>query len=135
MLILLAEKVEPKMTTCLCCGGESRKFGRFQNVNRIVQRFQCTRCGKTFSESQPLDGVRLDNAKVVQIVKLLVEGLGVRGVARVVNCDAHTVLNVLETVGQKCAQLHDNLSRHLSVDALQIDELWSRVGCSQKLAT
>ena len=100
----------------------------------MVQRFCCVRCNKTFSESQPLDGLRLDNAKVVQIVKLLVEGLGVRGVARVVNCDPHTVLNVLETVGQKCERLHDNLVRFLNVDALQIDELWSRVGCSQKRA-
>ena len=99
-----------------------------------MQRFQCTRCGKTFSESQPLDGLRLDNSKVVQIVKLLVEELGVRGVARVVGCDAHTVLNVLENVGRKCERLHDNLVRHLNVDALQIDELWSRVACSQKRA-
>ncbi len=126
--------MESEEFSVLCCGGESRKFGRFQNINRIVQRFQCTRCGKTFSESQPLDGVRLDSAKVVQIVNLLVEGLGVRGVARVVGCDAHTGLNVLETVGQKCERLHDNLVRILTVDALQIDELWSRVGCSQKRA-
>ena len=100
----------------------------------MVQRFYCVRCNKTFSESQPLDGLRLDDGKVVQIVKLLVEGLGVRGVARVVDCDPHTVLNVLETVGQKCERLHDNLVRHLNVDALQIDELWSRVACSQKRA-
>jgi transposase-like protein len=70
------------MTTCLCCGGESRKFGRFQNVNRIVQRFQCVRCGKTFSESQPLDNLRTEHEKVVQIIKLLVEGVGVRATAR-----------------------------------------------------
>jgi transposase-like protein/IS1 family transposase len=122
------------MTTCLCCGGETRKFGRFKNVNRIVQRFQCTRCNKTFSESQPLDGLTIDHGKVVQIIKLLVEGVGVRGTARIVDCSTNTVLKTLETVGQKCERLHDNLVRHLNVDALQIDELWSRVACSQKLA-
>jgi transposase-like protein len=36
-----------------------------------VQRYQCTRCNKTFSESQPLDGVRTEHEKVVQIIKLL----------------------------------------------------------------
>ena len=122
------------MTTCLCCGGESRKFGRFQNANRIVQRFQCVRCGKTFSESQPLDNVRTEHETVVQIIKLLVEGVGVRATARLTGCQHKTVLNVLETVGQKCERLHDNLVRHLNVDALQIDELWSRVACSQKRA-
>jgi IS1 family transposase/transposase-like protein len=122
------------MTTCICCGGESRKFGRFQNKNRVVQRLQCTRCGKTFSESQPLDGVRTEHETVVQIIKLLVEGVGVRATARLTGCQHKTVLSVLETVGQKCERLHDNLVRHLNVDALQIDELWSRVACSQKRA-
>jgi transposase-like protein/IS1 family transposase len=120
--------------TCHCCNGETQKFGRFKNENRIVQRYRCVRCNKTFSESQPLDGLRLDHDKVVQIVKLLTEGLGVRAISRFVNCDPHTVLNVLETVGQKCEQLHDRLVRRVATDSLQLDELWTRVGCSQKLA-
>jgi hypothetical protein len=44
-------------------------------------------------------------------------------------------LNVLETVGQKCEQLHDKLVRHLTVASLQIDELWARVGISQRRTT
>jgi transposase-like protein/IS1 family transposase len=123
------------MTTCLCCGGESRKFGRFQNVNRIVQRYRCGRCGKTFSESQPLDGLTIEHGKVVQIVKLLTEGLGIRATARFVDCDPHTVLKTLEIIGQKCEQLHDRLVRNVTTGALQIDELWSRVGISQRRTT
>ena len=123
------------MQTCHCCNGETKKSGSYRNKNRVVKRFCCVRCNKTFSESQPLDGLRLDNDKVVQIVKLLTEGLGVRATARIVECDAHTVLNVLETVGQKCEQLHDKLVRHLTVASLQIDELWARVGISQRRTT
>ena len=120
---------------CHCCSGETQKFGRFKNENRIVQRYRCVRCNKTFSESQSDElQLRLDPEKVVQIVKLLTEGLGVRAIARFVNCDPHTVLNVLESVGQKCEQLHDRLVRHVNTGSLQIDELWTRVGCSQKLA-
>lgn len=59
------------MTTCLCCGGESKYFAKFQNRNRIVRRFRCQQCRKTFSEPQPLDDLRIDHDKVVQIVKLL----------------------------------------------------------------
>ena len=120
--------------TCHCCNGETQKFGRFKNENRIVQRYRCVRCNKTFSEAQPLDGLRLDHDKVVQIVKLFTEGLGVRAAARFVNCDPHTVLNVLEVVGQKCETLHDRIVRHVTTGSLQLDELWSRVGCSQKVA-
>ena len=79
--------------------------------------------------------MRIDHEKVVQICKLLTEGLGVRAVARFVNCDPHTVLGVLETIGQKCERLHDRLVRNVQTGALQIDELWSRVGISQRRTT
>jgi IS1 family transposase len=98
-----------------------------------VQRYRCVRCSKTFSLS-PLDGLRLDKEKIVQIVKLLTEGLGVRACARFADCDPHTVLNVLETIGQKCEALHDRLVRHITTGSLQLDEIWTRIRCSQKLA-
>jgi len=48
---------------CHCCSGEAKKFGRFKNINGIVQRWRCERCAKTFSES-PLDGLRLEKDKI-----------------------------------------------------------------------
>jgi transposase-like protein/IS1 family transposase len=120
--------------TCLCCNGEAKKFARFKNVNRIVQRYRCVRCGKTFSESQPLDGIRIEHSKVVQIVKLICEGMGIRACSRLTGCHINTVLAVLETIGQKCEQFHDRMVRHVTTSALQLDELWARVGCSQRLA-
>jgi IS1 family transposase/transposase-like protein len=120
---------------CRCCDGESRKFGRFQNQNRIVQRFQCLLCGTTFSESQPLDGLRLDHDKAVQIVKLLTEGIGIRACARLTDCHIHTVLEVLRVTGEKCARLLDERIRGLTVPACQIDELWSRVAIRQSRTT
>jgi IS1 family transposase len=82
-----------------------------------------------------LDGLRLEQTKVVQIVKLLAEGLGIRAIARFIGCDAHTVLSVLETVAPKFEALHDKLVRNVQTDAVQLDELWSRVGVSQKYTT
>lgn len=98
-----------------------------------MQRFRCLQCAKTFSVN-PLDGLRLEKSKLVQIVKLLSEGLGVRGTARVTDCDPHTVLNVLQTIGQKCEALHDRLVRNVQTEALQLDEIWTRVRCTQKRA-
>jgi len=121
--------------TCHCCSGECKKAGHFQNRNRLVQRYTCTRCGKWFSEAQPLDGLRIDHAKVVQIVKLLCEGLGVRACSRLTDCHTHTVLSVLETVGQKCESFLDQKLRNLTVGSLQIDEIWSRVGITQRFTT
>ncbi len=73
--------------TCLCCNGETKPFGTFRTKQRIVQRYRCERCGKTFSEPHPLDGLRLEKHKIVQIVKLLCEGVGVRAAARLTGCN------------------------------------------------
>jgi len=100
-----------------------------------VQRYRCVRCNKTFSESQPLDGLRTEHEKVVQIVKLLVEGVGVRATARLTGCQHKTVLTVLNTVGEKCATFLDRIVRNVQTESLQIDELWSRVGISQRRTT
>jgi transposase-like protein/IS1 family transposase len=127
------QKVEPKMN-CHCCQGETKRFGSFRNKQRIVQRFQCLRCGKTFSESQPLDGLRLEKPKVIQIVKLLCE-VGIRAAARLTDCNPHTVLAVLAVIGGKCANFLDAQIRYLDVGAIQIDELWARVGIRQSRTT
>ena len=117
---------------CHCCSGKVRKCGSFRNKNRLVQRYRCTRCGKTSSEDQPFNDLRIDDAKIVQIVKLLGEGLGVRACARLADCHIETVLSVLQTVGTKLAAFLDRNVRNLTVPSLQIDELWSRVFCAQK---
>ena len=67
-------------------------------------------------------------------MKCLTEGMGVRATARLVDCHRDTVLNVLAFVGPKCAQLLDKRLTHLTCEALQLDELWARVGCAQKTA-
>jgi len=62
-----------------CCSSEEvKESGRFSNKNRVVQRFQCCRCGKKFTESQPLDGVRIETDNAAQVVHLLAEGVGIR---------------------------------------------------------
>lgn len=76
-------------------------------------------------------GLRLDHSKIVQIVRCLIDGVGVRATARIVDCHRDTVLAVLETVGGQCATFLDKRLRNLTVITAQIDELWSRVYCRQ----
>jgi transposase-like protein len=120
---------------CYCCNGDAKKFGSFQNKNRIVQRYRCLKCGKTMSESQPLDDLRLDHYKVVQIVKLLCEGMGIRATARLADCHRDTVLSVLETIGRKCAALLDARVRYVKAGFVQTDEIHTFVGCKQRHTT
>jgi transposase-like protein len=113
--------------TCHCCSGPVKQFGRFQNKNRIVQRFRCNHCGKTFSEAQPLTGVRVETSKVAQVVRLLVEGMGIRSASRITGLDQKTVLKILETVGTQCAELLDQRLLNLEPEPIEVDECWTMV--------
>ena len=109
--------------TCYCCNGPTKRFGHFQNTNRIVQRYRCTHCGKTFSESQPLEGLRVDFKQACQVVHLLCEGMGIRAIQRLTGLHQETILNVLETAGQKAVRILDARIRNVKSDFIQVDEL------------
>jgi hypothetical protein len=85
----------------------------------------CLAGGQYCSESQALEGVRIEHGKVVQIVALLTEGLGERGTASVCDAHPHTVLNVLQTVGAGCERLHERLVHNVKTD-WTIEELIER---------
>jgi transposase-like protein/IS1 family transposase len=113
---------------CYCCHGKAQKYGRFKNQNRIVQRYRCGRCNQTFSEDQPLDGMRIPDEKAVRIISLLCEGMGIRATARLVDCHRDTVLSVLETIGRKCAALLDYKIHCVNAQFVQTDEIYTFVG-------
>lgn len=109
--------------TCHCCQGETKRFGSFRNRNGTVQRFRCLRCGKSFSEKQPLDGLRVDFKQACQVVHLLCEGMGIRAVSRFTGLHRDTVLSILETVGAKCAAFLDAKVRNVNAEYVQCDEI------------
>ena len=90
---------------CHNCKCECKKFG----FHHGFQRYRCRECGRTFSDipERPLDDLRVPLDKAVQIVNMLVEGVGVRATARLAQVHRDTVLNVFEVAGQKCARLMD----------------------------
>jgi transposase-like protein/IS1 family transposase len=115
------------VTTCHCCQGETKRFGHFQNKNRTVQRYRCLKCGKTFSESQPLAEIRIDATKAAQIVHLLCEGNGIRACARLTGVSNPTVLNVLRSAGLHCKVLLDAKLLNLRPTHVEVDEIWTFV--------
>lgn len=120
---------ERNQVQCHCCSGNCRKSGSYKNRNRIVQRFFCARCGKSFRETQPLDGIRVDAAKAAQVVEMLAETMGVRAAARISRLDKDTVLRILESAGEHCARLLDAKIRNINVPVVAADEVYSYVQC------
>jgi transposase-like protein/IS1 family transposase len=117
--------------TCHNCKTECKRFGF---TKQGWQRHRCNQCSKTFSEipERPLDDLRIDPAKAVQVVHLLCEGVGIRAASRLTGVHQQTVLNILEVAGQKCAKLLDVKLRNLIVEQVQCDELFAFVGCKQQ---
>jgi len=89
----------------------------------MVQRYRCVRCAKTFSESQPLDGLRVDFKQACNVVHLLCEGMGIRAIERFTRLHRDTVLSILESAGEKCARLLDGKVRGLTCKFVQVDEV------------
>ena len=119
---------------CACCNGIAKRRGFYRNKNFNVQRYECLKCDMSFSEKQPLDGIRIDHGKAVQVVEMLAETMGVRAAARLTRLDKNTILNILETAGEHCARLLDAKVRNLTVPIVQADEVYSYVGCQPHIA-
>jgi transposase-like protein/IS1 family transposase len=118
---------------CHCCqSDEIKRRGHYKNRNFTVQRFECLRCGRAFSEKTPLDGLRVDIDKACQVVHLLCEGMGIRAIERLTQLNRRTVLNILETAGQKAAQFQDAKIYAVDAAVIQADEVHSMVYSKQR---
>jgi transposase-like protein len=67
---------------CVCCNGIAKRRGFYRNKNFNVQRFECLKCGTSFSDKQPLDNLRVEFKQACQVLNLLSEGMGIRAVSR-----------------------------------------------------
>jgi hypothetical protein len=66
------------------------------------------------------------------ILRCLTEGNSINSTARICHKSKLTVLRLLADVGILCADLHDELVRGLECKRVQVDEIWSFVGCKEK---
>lgn len=112
------------------CSASCAKHG-FYGVER-VQRYRCKVCGRTFHAEKLFGALRTRPETIKMVVKLLVEGVGVRAAARVVGIHRDTVLSILRLVGARCQRLLDLRLRKLKVGALQFDEIWAFIGAKQR---
>lgn len=75
---------------------------------------------------------KLSAEKRVAILSALIEGNSVSATARMCRVSKLTVLRLLCDVGVLCQDFHDLTVRRLTCERIQVDEIWSFVGCKQK---
>lgn len=77
-------------------------------------------------------GVTVETEKVVQVINLLVEGVGIRSASRLTGLDQKTILKILASAGEHCARVLDERIKAVRVESVQVDELFCFVGCKQR---
>ena len=117
---------------CICCNGIAKRRGFYRNKNFNVQRFECLKCGTSFSEKQPLDNLRVDFKQAVQVLNLLTEGMGINAVSRLTGLHKQTVLNVLARAGGKAGRFLDSTVRNVQPESVQADEMFCFVSCKEQ---
>jgi IS1 family transposase len=75
---------------------------------------------------------QIDQRTRIQIVKCLVDGVGVNATCRVTGAAKNTVLKLLAQLGEACAQYHAEHVCHLLTKRVQCDEIWAFVYAKQK---
>ncbi len=73
----------------------------------------------------------LPSEKRAQILNCLIEGCSMRSTQRLTGSAKKTVERLLVSIGKSCASAHDKLVRKLRSDSIQLDEIWSFVGCKE----
>jgi hypothetical protein len=74
-------------------------------------------------------------AKKIAVITALVEGCSVRSTVRMTGASKGAILRLLEAVGQACTDFHNAAVRNVTAKRVQVDEIWSFVGCKQKNVT
>jgi transposase-like protein len=97
--------------------------------------FLCRTCGKAFSSrtGTAFFGLRSPKKKVLMGLKLLAEGLGLRGTSRVLEIKLDTIRGWLSTAALHCEQVSNMLLRDLRLSQVQVDELWTFVKKNTKI--
>lgn len=75
---------------------------------------------------------RLSRDKRTTVIHALCEGNSINATARLCGVSKLTVLRLLADVGSLCRDFHDLMVRGLSSRRVQVDEIWSFVGCKAK---
>lgn len=75
---------------------------------------------------------KLSRDKRAAIIHALCEGNSINATSRMCRVSKLTVLRLLVDIGRLCRDYHDIAVRGLHSQRVQVDEIWSFVGCKQK---
>lgn len=70
--------------------------------------------------------------KRAAVLQCLIEGNSILSTSRITGAAKNTIIKLLAQAGEACSAYQDKVMRNLPCKVLQLDELWSFVGCKEK---
>ena len=138
---------KPKYLDITCPNPKCKRYGK-KGLGNVVSNgtyrtrstgkarlFLCRTCGKAFSSrtGTAFFDLRSPRKKVLMGLRLLAEGLGLRGTSRVLEIKLDTIRRWLATAALHCEQVSDMLVRDLNLSQVQVDELWTFIKKNTKI--
>jgi IS1 family transposase len=74
---------------------------------------------------------KLSVQKRAAILRCLIEGNSVLATSRITGAAKNTIIDLLEQAGEACTVYQDEAMKNLPCTELQLDEIWSFVGCKE----
>ena len=104
-----------------------KKHGHGRNGR---QRYQCTTCGQTFTETHGtlFYRRRTSEEEIVEVLAMLAEGMRISSVSRVKGHKEDTILSWLREASCHAQEVEEVLLADYPVTRGQVDALWSYVG-------
>ena len=139
---------KPKYLNITCPNPKCKQYGK-KGLGNVVSNgtyrtrstgkarlFLCRTCGKAFSSRSgtAFFDLRSPRKKVLMGLRLLAEGLGLRGTSRVLEIKLDTIRRWLATAALHCEQVSDMLVRDLNLSQVQVDKLWTFVKKNTKIS-
>jgi transposase-like protein/IS1 family transposase len=114
-----------------CQHEHATKDGKDRKGN---QRYRCQVCGKTFAAEtvRPLGNMRISMKQAVSALGMMLEGLSIRATERLTGLHRDTLDDLILLVGENCQRLLEAKVKNVPVEDVQLDEIWSFVGCKEK---
>jgi transposase-like protein len=111
-------------------GQTQRNLRRFGKTKSGVQRYQCKRCGQTFTETKGtiFYRKRTPEHELLETLALLAEGNRISSLSRVKGFKEDTILAWLREAAQHSAQVEEVLLSEFEVKRGQLDALWAYIG-------
>jgi IS1 family transposase len=76
---------------------------------------------------------KLSTAKRAAILRCLIEGNSILSTSRITGAAKNTIIDYLAEAEEACSDFHDKTMVSLPCKEIQLDEIWSFVGCKEKV--